>query len=103
MRRAHAKAERKEQEEKNLFREKTERDTEGLGRMPLQFRAGTIQENKSTKNVGETVVLSMNNTNGPPSLVSREPGELQQFILKKNWWLSESFRLRQMQSLIFLQ
>ena len=83
LRRAHAKAERKEQEEKNVFREKTERDTEGLGRMPLQFRAGTIQENKSTKNVGETVVLSMNNTNGPPSLVSREPGELATIYIEK--------------------
>lgn len=81
--RAHAKAERKEQEEKIVFREKTERDTEGLGRMPLQFRAGTIQENKSTKNVGETVVLSMNNTNGPPSLVSREPGELATIYIEK--------------------
>lgn len=83
LRRAHAKEERKEQEEKNVFREKTERDTEGLGRMPLQFRAGTIQENKSTKNVGETVVLSMNNTNGPPSLVSREPGELATIYIEK--------------------
>lgn len=83
LRRAHAKAERKEQEEKIVFREKTERDTEGLGRMPLQFRAGTIQENKSTKNVGETVVLSMNNTNGPPSLVSREPGELATIYIEK--------------------
>lgn len=83
LRRAHAKEERKEQEEKIVFREKTERDTEGLGRMPLQFRAGTIQENKSTKNVGETVVLSMNNTNGPPSLVSREPGELATIYIEK--------------------
>lgn len=79
----HEKAEWKEQEEKLVFREKTERDTGGLGRMPLQFRAGTIQENKSTKNFGETVVLSMNNTNGPPSLVSREPGELATIYIEK--------------------
>lgn len=110
MRRAHAKAERefmknserggwepernlkndrqekdiwKEQEENIVSKEKTERDTGVLERTPLQLHPGKIQANESVKNFGETVVLSMNSTHGPPSLVSREPGELATIYIEK--------------------
>ena len=48
-----------------------------------QLWPGKIQAEASVKNCGETVVLSMNTTDGPPSLVSREPGELATIYLEK--------------------
>lgn len=56
-----------------------------------------VSEVTTQENCGETVVLSLNPTAGPASLVSREPGELAAIYLEGELTVIGKLKMQQMQ------